>query len=62
MPALEARSRVIFADMARTQHMNPAAFQAHVAAIPAQMVKIGAEDPSILTSYDAFVVAIFGPK
>ena len=61
VPALEARTRVIFADMARTRDMDAAAFQAHVAAIPRQMVAIGAEDPSILKSYDAFLVAIFGP-
>ena len=33
----------------------------HVAAIPRQMLKIGAEDPSILTSYDKFIVALVGP-
>ena len=60
-PALEARTRVIFADMAHARGMDAAAFQAHVAGLPRQMLAIAKDDPAVLKSYDAFVIAIFGP-
>lgn len=61
LPALQARSRVIFGDMAKAHGMKPDAMQDHLAAIPAQMVKLGSEEPKTLESYDAFVLALFGP-
>ena len=34
----------------------------HVKAIPRQLLKIGVEDPAILTDYDRFLVALVGPS
>jgi len=52
----------IFRDFAVSRHMPPAMMEEHLKLIPAQVVKIAREDPKVLQSYDAFVVATFGPQ
>ena len=62
VPALEAKSRGVFGRMAAAHGMSPRAMQDHLAVIPRQMVQIGRDDPAVLQSYDAFLVAMFGPE
>jgi hypothetical protein len=51
----------IFRDFAVSRHIPPAMMEAHLKLIPAQVVQIARDDPKVLQSYDAFVVATFGP-
>jgi hypothetical protein len=53
---------VIFHDFAIARHIDPAKMQDHLKLIPNQIVQIAREDPKVLQSYDAFVVATFGPQ
>ncbi|WP_293901667.1 hypothetical protein [Phenylobacterium sp.] len=62
VPALEARAHVIFRDFAVSRGVDPAVMEKHLALIPGQIVKIAREDPTVLDSYDNFVLALFGPK
>ena len=62
IPALEAKSRAIFADFAVSMHMNPKALQDHLKDIPRQMVQIAKDDPKVLTGYGRFIVAAMGPE
>ena len=52
----------IFRDFAVSRHMPPAAMEDHLKLIPGQVVRIARDDPRVLQSYDAFVVATFGPQ
>ena len=60
--ALEKTSFAIFRDFAVSKGMNPDAMQDHLKLIPRQMIQIVKEDPKVLTSYDDFLDALFGPK
>lgn len=60
--ALEKTSFVIFRDFAVSKGMNPDVMQDHLKLIPRQMIQIVKEDPKVLTNYDDFLDAIFGPK
>jgi hypothetical protein len=61
-PAYEARAREIFQAFAVARGMDPAAMQDHLKAIPGQMIQIAKQDPKVLQSFDAFVVALMGPE
>jgi hypothetical protein len=61
VPAFEAKSRDIFQAFAVSRHLDPAAMQDHLKAIPAQVVAIAKEDPKVLDSYANFTVALVGP-
>ena len=52
----------IFRDFAVSRHVPPAAMEDHLKLIPGQVVRIARDDPKVLQSYDAFVVATFGPQ
>ncbi len=52
----------IFRDFAVSRHVPPAAMEEHLKLIPGQIVRIARDDPKVLQSYDAFVVALFGPQ
>jgi hypothetical protein len=58
----EQDAQVIFRDFAVSRHIDPAMMQDHLKLIPGQVVQIAKEDPKVLQSYDAFVVALFGPQ
>lgn len=42
--------------------MDPDATAEHLKPIPGQMIQIAKDDPHVLDSYGAFVVALFGPR
>lgn len=60
--AYEQRSRAIFHDLAVARGMQPEHLQAHLAAIPGEMLENVRRDPQILASYAAFIDALFGPQ
>jgi len=60
--AYEARAHEIFQAFAVARGMDPAAMQDHLKAIPGQMIQIAKQDPKVLQSFDAFVVALMGPE
>lgn len=60
--AYRRRSREIITALALSQHMNPAALQDHLKAIPDEIIAWATRDPHTLDSYDSFVVALFGPQ
>ena len=62
VPALEAKARIIFADMARARRMNVGALQQHLAGIPRQVIGIAKDDSAVIKDYDAFILALFGPE
>jgi hypothetical protein len=59
----DKQSMAIFYDFGETMigKGGGAHMQDHLKLIPGQMVKIVREDPTVLASYDNFVLAIFGP-
>ena len=59
--AFERDALSLMGDMAPAVGMTRDAMVKHVAAMPRQMLTIGQEDPSILTDYDKFIVALVGP-
>jgi len=60
--AYEAQARDIFNAFAIARGVDPKAMQDHLKAIPGQMIQIARDDPKVLQSYDAFVVALMGPE
>ncbi len=62
LAAYEADARAIFAEFAKARGVDPAAMQDHLKLIPRQIVQIVKEDPTVLDSYDNFIVAMMGPK
>ena len=60
--AYARRSREIFRALALAHGMKPEALEDHLKDIPDQMVQIVTRDPHTLDSYDAFVLALFGPQ
>ena len=60
--AYEAKSYVIFRAMGASMGMKPEAMQAHLKAIPRQMIGIVKDDPKVLDSFDTFADALVGPK
>lgn len=60
--AFERRSREIFRAAALTRNLAPEPFLAHLAAIPGELIAIVKREPETLDSYDAFVIALFGPQ
>ena len=61
LPDFQARSMAIFGDFGTAMHVGPAPMQDHLKGIPAQVIQIAAADPKVLSSYDAFWVAMVGP-
>lgn len=62
VPALEAKSRQIFAEFAVSMGADPKGMQDHLKLIPGQIVRIAQEDPHVLDSYETFTEALMGPK
>lgn len=60
--ALEKASFAIFRQFAVSKRMNPDVMQDHLKLIPRQMIQIAREDPEVLTNYEHFLDAGFGPK
>jgi hypothetical protein len=60
-PEYQEKSFAIFRALGTAMGVGPAAMQDHLKLIPAQMMKIVAEDPSVLKDYDSFKVAMVGP-
>ena len=60
--AYQKRFREIFTDMAVAHHIPPEKLLDHLKRIPGEMVLIAKNDPEAFTSYDNFVVALFGPQ
>jgi hypothetical protein len=60
--AYEQRSYAIFRVFAESMGANPDGMIEHLKAIPREMVSIVAADPSVLDSYDRFLVALRGPR
>lgn len=55
-------SYVIFSAFGTSMGMSPEGMVDHLKDIPRQMVGIVKDDPKVLVSYDAFVVALMGPQ
>ncbi len=51
----------IFRDFGRATGVGADAMQEHLKLIPDQVIQIATEDPKVLTSYDAFILAVMGP-
>jgi hypothetical protein len=59
--AYEAKSYVFFRALGVDMGVGPDAMQDHLKAIPRQVVQIVKDDPKVLDSYGAFVIALVGP-
>jgi hypothetical protein len=55
-------SEAIFRDFAKARGVNPDAMADHLKLIPDQVIQIATDDPKVLSSYDRFVAAVFGPQ
>ena len=60
--AYEQRSYTIFRAFAESLGASPDGMIDHLKAIPREMVKIVADDPNVLDSYESFLVALRGPR
>lgn len=60
--AYEQRSYAIFRAFAQSLSASPEGMIDHLKAIPSEMVKIVADDPKVLDSYESFLVALRGPR
>ena len=58
----KADAFAIFRDFGRTTGMGADAMVDHLKLIPDQLIQIVTEDPKVLSSYDTFVAAVFGPQ
>jgi hypothetical protein len=58
----EQDALAIFRDFGRSRGVPPEAMVDHLKLIPNQLIQIVAEDPTVLSSFDKFVAAIFGPQ
>ena len=56
------RSYAIFRAFGTSMGMAPEGMVDHLKDIPGQLVDIVKEDPTVLESYDAFIVALMGPQ
>jgi hypothetical protein len=57
----EQKAFGLFRAMATEAGGDPDAMQDHLKLIPRQVVQIAKEDPTVLDSYDNFIVALMGP-
>ena len=60
--AFTKTSYALFREFAVSRGEAPDAMVDHLKLIPGQVVQIAKEDPEVLTSYDNFVAALFGPQ
>jgi hypothetical protein len=60
--AYEQRAYVLFREFARSIGADPDGIVAHLSNIPREMVAIVAADPTVLASYENFLVALRGPR
>ena len=60
--AYEQKSYEIFRAFARSLGADPGGMIDHLKAIPREMVTIVAADPTVLDSYESFLVALRGPR
>jgi hypothetical protein len=58
----EQDSRRLFRDFGKSMGMKPEAMEDHLKLIPDQMIQIATEDPKVLSSFDNFIAAVFGPQ
>jgi len=58
----EQKSYAIFRAFARSIGADPDGMIDHLKAIPREMVGIAKDDPSVLESYESFLVALRGPR
>jgi|GEM_PF-3072108 len=54
-------SMAIFHDFGLSRGIDPKRMEDHLKLVPAQMIKIVRDDPSVLASYDTFTIALVGP-
>jgi hypothetical protein len=60
--AYEEKSYAIFRAFARSLGADPDGMIDHLKAIPREMVAIVRDDPTVLDSYESFLVALRGPR
>ena len=60
--AYEQKSYAIFRAFARSLGADPDGMIDHLKAIPREMVAIVRDDPTVLDSYESFLVALRGPR
>jgi hypothetical protein len=60
--AYEQKSYEIFRAFARSLGADPDGMIDHLKAIPGELVAIVADDPTVLDSYESFLVALRGPR
>jgi hypothetical protein len=58
----ERDSRAIFRDFGASVGWGADKMEDHLKLIPGQVIQIATEDPKVLSSYDAFIVAWMGPQ
>jgi hypothetical protein len=58
----EQDSRRLFRDFGKSMGMSPDAMEDHLKLIPDQVIQIATDDPKVLTNFDRFIAAIFGPQ
>lgn len=59
--AYRQKAFAIFRDFAVSRGIAPEHMVEHLKLIPAQVIQIVREDPSVLASYSSFTDAVFGP-
>lgn len=60
-PAYQSQSYAIFRALGSSMGVDPAGMQDHLKGIPAQMVQIVKDDPTVLKDYASFTAAMIGP-
>ena len=58
----EQDSQRLFRDFGKSMGVSPDAMEEHLKLIPDQVIQIATEDPKVLSSFDRFVAAVFGPQ
>ena len=60
-PTYREQSYVLFRAMGVSMGVGPAAMQDHLKDIPVQVLQIVREDPTVLSDFESFKVALIGP-
>ncbi len=58
----EQEARRLFRDFGKSMGVSQDAMEDHLKLIPDQVIQIATEDPKVLSSFDSFIVAVFGPQ
>lgn len=62
LPAFQSKSMAIFSEFGASMHWKPGVMETHLKGIPGQIIQIATADPKVLSSYEAFWLAMVGPN